>query len=73
VRVYRELEKIDLVLEFLEIKLVIGIENKIWADEQEKQLDRYQEISINLFPNYTKELVLSYYQISGHLQHIIQN
>lgn len=57
VRVYRELENIDLVLEFPEIKLVIGIENKIWADEQEKQLERYQEILINRYPNDTKALV----------------
>lgn len=57
VRVYRELENIDLVLEFPEIKLVIGIENKIWADEQEKQLERYQEILINRYPHYTKALV----------------
>ena len=57
VRVYRELENIDLVLEFPEIKLVIGIENKIWADEQEKQLERYQEILINRYPNYTRALI----------------
>lgn len=57
VRVYRELENIDLVLEFPVIKLVIGIENKIWADEQEKQLERYQEILINRYPNYSKALI----------------
>ncbi|MGL1956975.1 MAG: PD-(D/E)XK nuclease family protein [Colwellia sp.] len=57
VRVYRELENIDLVLEFPEIKLVIGIENKIWADEQEKQLERYQEILSSRYPSYTTALI----------------
>lgn len=57
VRVYRELESIDLVLEFPEIKLVIGIENKIWAEEQGKQLERYQETLIRRYPQYSKALV----------------
>ena len=57
VRVYRELESIDLVLEFPEIKLVIGIENKIWAEEQGKQLERYQETLIRRYPQYNKALV----------------
>ncbi len=57
VRVYRELESIDLVIEFPEIKLVIGIENKVWAGEQGKQLERYQETLITRYPHHTQALI----------------
>lgn len=57
VRVYRELENIDLVIEYPASKLVIAIENKIWAKEQPKQLARYQEILITRYPNHQLALV----------------
>ena len=42
-RVYREWRHIDLLVELPEMQLVIGIENKIFAGEQESQIERYQQ------------------------------
>lgn len=57
VRVYRELENIDLVVEFPATKLVIAIENKIWAKEQPNQVARYQEILSTRYQNHDLALV----------------
>ncbi|HCM0980174.1 TPA: PD-(D/E)XK nuclease family protein [Vibrio parahaemolyticus] len=57
VRVYRELENIDLVIEYPASKLVIAIENKIWAKEQVNQVARYQEILLTRYPHHRLALV----------------
>ncbi|MCC4784488.1 PD-(D/E)XK nuclease family protein [Vibrio lentus] len=57
VRVYRELENIDLVIEYPASKLVIAIENKIWANEQSEQVARYQDIILTRYPNHKLALV----------------
>ncbi|WP_318432765.1 PDDEXK-like family protein [Photobacterium leiognathi] len=57
VRIYRELENIDLIIEYLNTKLVIAVENKIWAKEQSKQVGRYQEILLTRYPNHKLALV----------------
>lgn len=57
VRVYRELENIDLVIEYPANKLVIAIENKIWAKEQANQVARYQETLLTRYPNHRLALV----------------
>lgn len=57
VRVYRELENIDLVIEYPASKLVIAIENKIWAKEQSDQVARYQEILLTRYPNHKLALI----------------
>ncbi|GAB7228619.1 hypothetical protein VrSk94_23070 [Vibrio rotiferianus] len=57
VRVYRELENIDLVVEFPATKLVIAIENKIWAKEQPNQVARYQEILSTRYQSHDLALV----------------
>jgi hypothetical protein len=41
-KVYTELGRIDVLLDFGVGALSIGIENKIWAGEQDRQLERYQ-------------------------------
>ncbi|EZO89510.1 MULTISPECIES: PD-(D/E)XK nuclease family protein [Pseudomonadaceae] len=56
-QVYRELNCIDLVVVFPAHQLVIGIENKVDAGEQEEQLARYQETLRILFPGFTQALV----------------
>lgn len=57
VRVYRELENIDLVIEYPASKVVIAIENKIWAKEQQNQVARYQDILLTRYPNHKLALV----------------
>lgn len=57
VRVYRELENIDLVIEYPASKVVIAIENKIWAKEQQNQVARYQDILLTRYPNHQVALV----------------
>ncbi|WP_025167744.1 PDDEXK-like family protein [Pseudomonas taeanensis] len=56
-RISRELESIDLVVEFPAARLVIAIENKIWAGEQPQQIERYQETLLNRYPSYHHGLV----------------
>lgn len=56
-RVYRELENIDLVVELPATKLVIAIENKIWAKEQPNQVAKYQEILSTRYPDHYLALV----------------
>jgi len=57
VRVFRELENIDLVIEYPSSKLVIAIENKIWAKEQNLQISRYQEILSTRYPEHKIALI----------------
>lgn len=56
-QVYRELNCIDLVIVFPTHQLVIGIENKVDAGEQEEQLARYQETLRVRFPGFRQALV----------------
>lgn len=51
-KVARELADIDILLDFPGLRLVIGIENKIYAQDQAKQVARYQESLCELFPHY---------------------
>ena len=55
--VYRELDYIDLVIVFPEARVVIGIENKIWASERDKQIEDYQKAMESGYPDYHKALV----------------
>ncbi|MCM5510117.1 PD-(D/E)XK nuclease family protein [Vibrio sp. SCSIO 43169] len=64
VRVFRELENIDLVIEFPSSRLVIAIENKVWAKEQEKQIARYQETLYSRYPN--QRVALVFLTTDGH-------
>lgn len=48
----RELEHIDILLDYPSLKLVIAIENKIWALDQSRQVARYQKALQDLFPHY---------------------
>ncbi|WP_262967076.1 PDDEXK-like family protein [Methylobacter psychrophilus] len=56
-RISRELESIDLVVEFPAVRLVIAIENKIWAREQPRQIERYQDTLLTRYPGYQHGLV----------------
>lgn len=56
-QVFRELDFIDLVIVFPAHQLVIGIENKVDAGEQEDQLARYQETLRVRFNGYRQALV----------------
>lgn len=57
VKITRELEHIDLVIEFPDVNVIIAIENKIWAREQPEQIQRYQSALDNRYKNYHKALV----------------
>lgn len=57
VRVFRELENIDLVIEYYESKLVLAIENKVWAGEQDRQVARYQKTLSLRYPGYKVALI----------------
>lgn len=50
INVHRELDYIDLVIEFSSVNLVIGIENKINAHERERQISDYQSKLQKLYP-----------------------
>lgn len=56
-RIYREFEFIDIVIVFPAHQLVIGIENKIRAGEQQDQLARYQKTLSTYFSGYRQALV----------------
>lgn len=56
-QVYREFHFIDLVVVFPGQRLVIGIENKVDAGEQEEQVSRYQETLRSQFPGFRQVLV----------------
>lgn len=56
-QVYRELYFIDLVIVFPRQRLVIGIENKVDAGEQEDQISRYQETLRTRFAGFRQALV----------------
>jgi hypothetical protein len=50
--VFREYHRIDISIIFEKEKYIIGIENKIDAEEQEKQIKRYQEIFKKYYASY---------------------
>ncbi|MEP9316042.1 PD-(D/E)XK nuclease family protein [Pseudomonas sp. LABIM340] len=56
-KISRELEHIDLLIEFPLRKLVIAVENKIWAAEQPEQIKRYQRTLCDRYPGYERALV----------------
>lgn len=56
-KIARELENIDLLVEFSTLKLVIAVENKIWAAEQRDQIKRYQDTLCDRYPAYHKVMV----------------
>ncbi|WP_343577869.1 PD-(D/E)XK nuclease family protein [Pseudomonas sp.] len=51
-KVSRELAHIDVLLDFPTLRLVIAIENKIWAADKHKQVARYQQVLCELYPHY---------------------
>jgi hypothetical protein len=51
-KIARELAHIDVLLDFPTLRLVIAIENKIWAADQHNQVARYQKALCELYPNY---------------------
>lgn len=55
--IYRELRNIDLTIEFPDNKLVIGVENKIWAAEHDQQIAIYQSKLEEAYPLWTKVMV----------------
>jgi hypothetical protein len=50
--VFREYNRIDISIIFPEVKYIVGIENKILANEQEKQIARYQNIFQKYYAGY---------------------
>ncbi len=57
-KVSRELAQIDIVLDFPALRLVIAIENKIWAKDQEHQVSRYQKALGELYPHYSSRALV---------------
>lgn len=51
-KVTRELAHIDVLLDFPSLRLVIAVENKIWAADQHNQIARYQKALCDLYPHY---------------------
>ena len=49
--------RIDVFAHFESLKLVIGIEVKVWAGEQDEQVKRYQELLCKDYPGYKKLVV----------------
>ncbi len=52
-KISRELAQIDIVLDFHDLRLVVAIENKIWAKDQQDQIRRYQKTLRELYPHHT--------------------
>ncbi|QXI09178.1 PD-(D/E)XK nuclease family protein [Pseudomonas zeae] len=48
----RELAHIDILLDYPDLRLVIAIENKIWAADRKNQVARYQKTLSDLYPHY---------------------
>ncbi|CAM5247688.1 hypothetical protein SSTU70S_00025 [Stutzerimonas stutzeri] len=57
-KVLRELAKIDVLLDFPDLRLVVAIENKIRALDQPKQVARYQLSLCDLFPHYEHRAIV---------------
>jgi hypothetical protein len=55
-KVARELAHIDILLVFPSLRLVIAIENKIWAADQHNQVASYQEALCELYPHFEGEM-----------------
>jgi hypothetical protein len=49
-RVYRESDRLDILLEFPNARVSICIENKIRAGEQDSQISRYQQLLLRRYP-----------------------
>lgn len=54
----RESQHIDLLITSRKNKFVCVIENKIWSDEHDEQLERYTDIVNNTFKDYDKKLYI---------------
>ena len=52
-----EKSRIDVFAHFKSLELVIGIEVKVWAGEQEKQVKRYQKLLKKEYPNDRKIVI----------------
>lgn len=48
----------DLVVDFPSAKIVIGIENKIWAGEQPDQIANYQKHLVDYYSDYSQRFVI---------------
>lgn len=57
-KVARELAHIDVLLDFPSLRLVIAIENKIWAADQHNQIARYQKALCDLYPHYESRVLV---------------
>jgi hypothetical protein len=51
-KVSRELAHLDILLDFPALRIVIAIENKIWAKDQPNQIAKYQQALCDLYPHY---------------------
>ncbi len=51
-KISRELAQIDILLDFPQLRLVVAIENKLWAEDQKDQVKRYQQTLRELYPQY---------------------
>lgn len=63
--VYRERQNIDLLI-FLPDGYTIIIENKIYAGDQEAQLERYYSIVVNQYKRDSDKLFIIYLTLDGH-------
>lgn len=52
-----ETSRYDISVYFKSLKLVIGIEVKVWAKEQDKQVERYQNLLCENYSDYKKVVV----------------
>ena len=52
-----KINRIDVFAHFESLKLVIGIEVKVWAGEQDEQVKRYQKLLCQNHPGYKKAVV----------------
>lgn len=57
-KIFRELAQIDIVLDFPDLRLVVAIENKIWAKDQVGQIGRYQQTLEELYPHYSNRALV---------------
>lgn len=56
--VYRESDNIDLLIELKALDLIVVIENKIWAEVSEGQLQRYRALVESKYPKFKHLFVL---------------
>jgi len=58
VKVHRELDNMDIVVDFPDNKIVLVIENKIWHHERKDQIKDYQDKLPTIYKNYHKYIVI---------------